>query len=111
MEIRNSDGDTVIANFASRHETCAPPVHTVSNKHDTTKLTEPVEQQGKMLHSGQALNLTVANSIIKKTLHSRLHKRLRPCPDVAMWQRKMRSELQLYTETETLLKEIMCVSV
>lgn len=58
--VSNSDGDTVIANFASRHDTL-PPVHTVSNINDTTKLTEPVEQQ--VLLAGQASNLTVANSI------------------------------------------------
>lgn len=41
------------------------PAHTVLNRLVTAKLTEPAEQQGLMLHSGQALNLTVANSIKK----------------------------------------------
>lgn len=38
-------------------------LHVVSDKLVTTKLTEPAEQQGTKMHSGQALNLAVANSI------------------------------------------------
>lgn len=76
-------------------------VHTVLNKLVTTKLTEPAEQQRViLLLSGQALKLTAANSIKKLYIQDSIQ-RLRLRLDVAKWHRKMRSELQLHTETET----------
>lgn len=74
------------------------PVHAVLNRLVNPKLTEPAEQQGVRLHSGQALNHTVANSIKKKHY---IQDFIEDCLDVAMKLREMRSELELHAETET----------
>lgn len=91
------EDDTVKTDFAIIMTPChIQPVHIVLNRPVNPKLTEPAEQQGEILYSGQALSNTAANSI-KKYIQDYIE----DCLDVAMKLRKMRSEFDLHTKTKT----------